>query len=91
VPCTPVKIGGFTAIVCTRGQRKRRCSHPGCRDWMVVLCDAKLENGKTCNKPLCRRHARHVEGKDLDYCVSHGNEPITAAVAEKNRQGSMDV
>lgn len=40
------------------------------------LCDAPAGedlSGKplTCDMPLCKKHATHVEGKNLDYCPRH--------------------
>ncbi len=67
--CEVVRLpGGQTAIVC--GPRKRirpcaYCSAPG-----VVLCDHEIGPGKTCDVPMCRAHAKHVE-PDRDYCRLH--------------------
>lgn len=49
-----------------------RCKHPGCTAWGDILCDYNpLKKKHPCNKRLCRAHARHIEGKDLDYCLHH--------------------
>ncbi len=50
--CRTVKIpGGITAIVCGSRPRPKRC---GCGARADLLCDWKLGNGKTCDKPICR-------------------------------------
>ncbi len=63
--------GGF-AIVCSRG-RKPRAKCGACKDREhELLCDHPLAGklvGRTCSAKLCRRCAKHVDGKDL--CPPH--------------------
>lgn len=75
MPCTPTKLpNGMAAIVCTRGVRPIRCS---CGRRGNLVCDWPLEDGKTCDKPICKACARHV-GPDTDYCPFHrGDPPMT--------------
>jgi hypothetical protein len=34
------------------------------------LCDFPVADGRTCDRPLCERHA-HLIGPDLHYCAAH--------------------
>jgi hypothetical protein len=56
--------GGATAIVCGPKQNARcsRCRAPG-----ILLCDFPVADGKTCDKPMCPKHAVEV-GPDRHYC-----------------------
>jgi hypothetical protein len=56
-------------VICSRGKRKPVKCH-FCNSDSTLLCDWHMPNGKTCDKPLCRRHARFA-GKDIDYCKDH--------------------
>jgi hypothetical protein len=66
MPCQHVG----NAIVCTRKERKRRCSvkvnGTRCSNFEERTCDAP-----GCDKPLCLDHAVHVNGKNIDYCPTH--------------------
>lgn len=77
MPCTPTRMpDGGTAILCTRGGRKRNlcCS---CRAYATLECDWPTADGKTCSKPICRTCARAV-GDNVDYCPFHrGDPPLT--------------
>jgi DNA modification methylase len=61
--CERVNLGnGITAIVCTRGQRRAKCSNCG-RMRADLLCDWKLKGkkaGKTCDRKLCHGCATEV-------------------------------
>ena len=70
--CTRIPIGGGVAIVCTRGDRAKRCA--GCGRPATKACDWKLhgpKTGKTCDAPVCDTCATHV-GPDKDLCPAHG-------------------
>jgi hypothetical protein len=75
MPCTPFRIetptGPIVGIMCSRGQHPRaKCSV--CGKPSTLLCDFKLDIGKTCDKPLCRKCAVHpVAYEDIDYCPTH--------------------
>lgn len=75
MPCERVKLPtGETAIVCSRSKTKR-CKAEGCTQPMQRLCDWKVSEAKTCDKPLCAFHAYEPpghEGKDL--CPEHARE-----------------
>src|SRR6266404_2980040 len=55
--CERVNLGdGTVAIICSRGQRRTRCSTPGCNRQASKLCDFPLAGakaGKTCDRGLC--------------------------------------
>ena len=78
MPCNPLrdKDDRVVGFVCTRGQKVPACSEPGCTWRSERLCDYPLRGekaGQTCDRPLCRRHARRV-GPDRDYCPPHATE-----------------
>lgn len=67
MPCRTFRSadGKVNAIICGgRSRRKCACGRPS-----EVLCDFPV-NGKTCDKPCCRMHAKRV-AEDRDYCVEH--------------------
>jgi hypothetical protein len=74
MPCTPFRDenGKVIAIVCTRGERRRRCKVPGCNRWASKLCDfpVKRKQSGTCDMAICEYHATQV-GDDLDHCPAH--------------------
>jgi hypothetical protein len=72
-PCEVIADGkGGVIIACSRGSRaRRRCCI--CGGTATVLCDYPLRGekaGKTCDLPLCRKHATRV-GPNRDYCPVH--------------------
>ena len=72
--CRTVSFGGGTAIVCSRGQRRRSCSTPNCTRTAELLCDHPVtRKGKvgTCDRPICSRCAVS-QGENTDYCQAHG-------------------
>jgi len=78
MPCKPFDLGnGVTGVVCSRGQRAKRCAIEGCGKPAPYLCDFPLTGakaGKTCDRPMCESHRRTQgrKGKDtVDYCPSH--------------------
>ncbi len=69
MPTVKMPGGGF-AIICTRGRgHVKRCSFEGCDQPGDRLCDWKA-GGKTCDKPICRRHGLRI-AKDVDFCINH--------------------
>lgn len=74
--CKPIRAGGITAIVCSRGGRAPRpatCSVPGCGKPATRLCDYPLTGrltGRTCSRKLCESCA-HYQGDGFDYCPAH--------------------
>lgn len=70
-PCQTFRFSdGGVAVVCSRGRRRRPKRCELCGNESAVLCDGKLEGGRTCDVSLCRRCAVHV-GTDRDYCPAH--------------------
>lgn len=50
-----IEVGGSYAWV--RGTGLKTCSVRGCFVLQEFLCDYPMGKGKTCDAPLCRRHA----------------------------------
>ena len=81
-----------TAIVCSRGERRRKCKT--CGEPANLLCDYELKGdrkGKTCDAAICRRCAVEV-GKDRHLCPTHdrwvrgmANAPDPAKLEETKR------
>ncbi len=70
---TPCEFGPGV-VVCTQGPRRRHCRAPLpdgrlCGAGAPLLCDGPAEGGKTCDLPICAKHALHV-GRDRDLCPS---------------------
>ena len=79
-----LKDGSFM-IVCSSGKKHKpqQCSY--CWEDSVVLCDYPVADGKTCDKPCCRQHAR-VVGENMDYCQDHA-----AAKMPKKKPKQLDL
>lgn len=72
--CTYVPIPGGYAIVCTRGERKRKCVE--CGGAIAYLCDWKLKGkhtGRTCSRAVCTRCAKQV-GREKHLCPAHARK-----------------
>lgn len=61
--------GKVVGVMCSRGPKKR-CVY--CGKPMTKLCDYPLEDGKTCDVPMCSACATHI-GDDLDVCRKHSD------------------
>lgn len=48
-----------------------------CCAMSTFLCDHELEDGKTCDAPLCPEHAQQI-GPDRHLCPRHAREPQRA-------------
>lgn len=68
MPCEHKIINGSHAIVCSRGQRRRRCDF--CQNWSTKQCDYPLSKDKTCDKYMCDRCAKPF-GPNVDTCPEH--------------------
>jgi hypothetical protein len=72
MPCETVKFDdGTTAIVCTRGTKRKVCRW--CARTHTKLCDYPLRGakaGKTCSAEMCDAHAHEV-GPDQHFCPPH--------------------
>lgn len=69
MPCQHINVGGMHAIVCSRGKPRQ----PKCHECSAVsgfLCDYRAGKGKTCDRPMCARHAYQV-GPDKHHCIEH--------------------
>jgi hypothetical protein len=68
-PCRYVKLpqGGFALVryAPSRPKKCRWCAYHGSR-----LCDFPVGDGKTCDAPMCGKHARRIDDK-TDYCPDH--------------------
>lgn len=77
--------GKLTGFLCSRGERRQLCS--SCkRSTATKLCDFRLANGKTCDRPLCAACAveqpqpprpypemplETIVRDSVDYCPAH--------------------
>ena len=69
MPCKTIFFEGKpVGFACSRGHQRQDCRICGMPS--TKLCDYPLKNGKTCDMPLCARHA-HAVGPDMDYCPAH--------------------
>lgn len=60
-------------IICSRGRRTppcKFCQANGSFKPSTKLCDFPVGEGKTCDAPICDRHATSV-GPNQDYCPVH--------------------
>jgi len=70
MPCRHVKLSdGSFAIACTRGGKYVKCSY--CNNDAPLLCDFKVAEGKTCDKPICKRCSVNI-APGIDHCRIHG-------------------
>jgi hypothetical protein len=67
---------GTVAHICTRGSRNPIKACVKCSAISTKLCDFKLPNRRTCDKPLCDRCAVNV-GPNKDYCPDHPQPATT--------------
>jgi hypothetical protein len=71
----------FTAIICTRGQRRHNCEF--CSRYATKQCDFPvIRNGKetTCDRWMCDGCAT-VQGPNLDYCPPHERNKVKIMAA----------
>jgi hypothetical protein len=82
MPCiVDVLDDGSLLFCCGEGLDDIRCSV--CSSWADVLCDWHLDlpRSRTCDAPLCRIHALHVEA-EVDYCPAHAYRLVHANTYE---------
>jgi hypothetical protein len=90
--CEFIDVGGQRVIVCGRG-RPSTPSRPmgaeapfgescACRAPASLLCDWKLDGGKTCDAPICAAHAKEV-APEKHLCPEH--QVAYAAWLERQR------
>ena len=58
-------------IVCSRKREIRKCAF--CGRPADYLCDYPVSEGKTCDKPICKK-CKTIVGIDFDYCPTHAKE-----------------
>ena len=68
MPCYAIhdKAGKQIGHVC--GKLGKHCAD--CAGVSGFLCDFPVGKGKTCDRPMCERHACEI-GPDLHYCSTH--------------------
>ena len=81
MPCVPLieqDTGKHVGWMCgenldVEDLRKWICSVPNCGRWADFLCDYPLGDGKTCDAPLCAKHAiqQGAEWEDIHFCRAH--------------------
>jgi hypothetical protein len=71
MPCIPFEVNGARGFICTRGQRRRKCSVCK-RPTASRECDWKKPKKKsgTCDAPLCDR-CTFSPAEDKDLCPDH--------------------
>lgn len=75
MPCEVIKTSGGTAIACSRGQRRQRCSY--CSNWAPYLCDFFVGiTNRPCDRPICEDHRVKI-GVNVDHCKVHGEAKKT--------------
>lgn len=70
---------GAVGIACTRGSGKTWCEEKKCRREATILCDYIVGFEKTCDRPICRKHATCTgvefrgtpDADTIDYCREH--------------------
>lgn len=69
--CDHITVGGIGMIVCGRPRgrpRARKCC--SCKSTSQFQCDWKVGKAKTCDKYLCRTHAKEV-APEKHLCPEH--------------------
>ena len=68
--CEVVNVDGNDFFVCGRGGggSGQKCAY--CHRSSTRLCDFEVENGKTCDVPMCD-FCTHNAGRNLDLCQNH--------------------
>jgi len=81
--CRVIAVGGITAIACGPPRKPKRCGALGCAAPAQFLCDWKLSDGATCDRPVCARHAEQV-AENRHLCPEH-QEAWRAWKAQRGR------
>lgn len=73
MPCTWFVSGEgknrVIGVMCSHGHHeKRKCAF--CGKPADYLCDYPIGDGKTCDKPICKK-CKTIVGDNLDYCPTH--------------------
>ncbi len=95
MPCEKMldEKGRIVAIICYRGGKRARCAY--CKNPSEVLCDGvteyRNERAVTCDRPMCRKHAFHKEGKDKDFCHDHWLQMSKSVNVRLKTEGKIKV
>lgn len=69
MPCYTIHLeGGGKAFLC--GNCGPHCGDANCGDVGEYLCDFPVSDGRTCDMPLCHRHAFEA-APGIHYCPGH--------------------
>ena len=63
-------MGGMIICKVSRPSGPKKCFY--CSGIGSQLCDFKLPDGKTCDRPCCLKHSTHV-GLNRDFCKDHAS------------------
>lgn len=86
MPCQRIKIGDSMIIACSRGGRRPPvCFY--CKKPSEALCDFPVKKlktkWKTCDRHLCRGHAKKGVSENVDFCREH--YPMARAAYERRQ------
>jgi hypothetical protein len=79
MPCDFVETPHGTAVVCSRGPRRKKCAY--CPNVGTQLCDYELKPGKTCGAPICKRCSTSPK-PEVDYCRAHAGASAAPLVGD---------
>ena len=89
MPCKPISGPGWSGFACSRNSSPLKQCSCGCP--AEYICDFPRKGkkeGKTCDKPICRSHAKLIkktsEGS-IHYCPAHQR------MAEKAKPRRVDI
>lgn len=68
MPCYIAKDGDTAIFIC--GNLGDHCGDVNCADVSGYLCDYPVGDGKTCDMPLCHKHAFEA-APEIHYCPAH--------------------
>ncbi len=81
MPCKVERDGDTVRIICSRGNTPKCCVV--CGKPADKLCDYPLDNDKTCDTPMCSKHAfkpringEYLYGADKDFCPEHAVQVV---------------
>lgn len=86
MPSEIVKFqGGGGAIIHTLWRRKKchQCDAPSTK-----LCDHVKASGKTCDRPMCDKHATRGDMPDIDFCNKHSQQQSERPAMKKTEARS---
>lgn len=97
MPCRFIEIPELGAMAICRGQKTKSCGE--CRRPSEFQCDfpvgvyksgKKKGQSRTCDRHLCKKHARHGVTPGIDFCSEHF--PVAkAAYQRRNHVRQMQI